>query len=40
MKKVLIYLTEDMDRAMIHEQFKEELSFPDYYGMNLDALYD
>ena len=40
MKKVLIYLTEDMDRAMIHEQFKEELQFPEYYGMNLDALYD
>ena len=40
MKKVLIHLTEDMDRAMIHEQFKEELQFPEYYGMNLDALYD
>ena len=40
MRKVLINLTEDMDRAMIHEQFKEALAFPEYYGMNLDALYD
>lgn len=24
----------------IHEYIAEKLDFPDYYGMNLDALYD
>lgn len=24
----------------MHEIFKEKLDFPDYYGMNLDALWD
>ena len=24
----------------IHEVLKRDLDFPDYYGMNLDALYD
>ena len=28
------------DRDSLHKAFKEELSLPDYYGNNLDALYD
>ena len=28
------------DAAMVHEYLKEMLEFPEYYGSNLDALYD
>lgn len=28
------------DRASAHAYLKEQLGFPDYYGNNLDALYD
>lgn len=28
------------DRAMLHAYLKEQCQFPDYYGNNLDALYD
>ena len=28
------------DRAETHLYLKEMLDFPEYYGMNLDALYD
>ena len=28
------------DRRALHRAFAEGLSFPDYYGGNLDALYD
>lgn len=27
-------------RRSAHEYLKEQLSFPEYYGKNLDALYD
>lgn len=27
-------------RAALHDQLAQKLSFPDYYGRNLDALYD
>ena len=27
-------------RKAAHEYLKEQLGFPDYYGRNLDALYD
>lgn len=27
-------------RPQAHEYLKEQLHFPDYYGKNLDALYD
>lgn len=27
-------------RRSAHSYLKEQLSFPDYYGYNLDALYD
>lgn len=28
------------DKATAHPYLKEQFSFPDYYGSNLDALYD
>lgn len=28
------------DKAMLHAYLKEQCQFPDYYGNNLDALYD
>jgi len=28
------------DKAMLHAYLKEQCKFPDYYGNNLDALYD
>lgn len=28
------------DAAGVHDYLKEMLSFPEYYGKNLDALYD
>ena len=28
------------ERSAAHEYLKVQLSFPDYYGKNLDALYD
>lgn len=28
------------DKKMLHAYLKEQCKFPDYYGNNLDALYD
>ena len=28
------------DAAQVHDYLKEHLQFPEYYGRNLDALYD
>ena len=28
------------DRAAAHDHIREQLSFPNYYGRDLDALYD
>lgn len=28
------------DRGAVHDLLAEKLKFPDYYGRNLDALYD
>lgn len=28
------------DAAKVHDYLKENLEFPEYYGKNLDALYD
>ena len=28
------------DAALVHDYLKEQLQFPEYYGKNLDALYD
>ena len=38
MKKVNIDLS--ADKTALHRQLAKELAFPDYYGNNLDALYD
>ena len=29
-----------IDKATLHAYLKEQCKFPDYYGNNLDALYD
>ena len=29
-----------LNHRMVHEHLAEHLAFPDYYGHNLDALYD
>ena len=28
------------DRPTVHDLLSEKLAFPEYYGRNLDALYD
>ena len=28
------------DAALVHDYLREQLQFPEYYGKNLDALYD
>lgn len=40
MKKVLLDLNPARSVEWIHEYLKFELEFEDYYGSNLDALYD
>lgn len=35
----IVLFAEDMDENP-HEYIKEKLEFPDYYGENLDALFD
>ncbi len=40
MKKVILNFSEAETQQDIHEVLKEALAFPDYYGENLDALYD
>lgn len=40
MRKVLVDLTNTINRDEIHEALKEAFDFPAYYGENLDALYD
>ena len=40
MKKIELYLTSAQDRSAIHDYLKRKLGLPDYYGGNLDALYD
>lgn len=39
-KKILISLAGIIDKKGLHEALKRALSFPDYYGGNLDALHD
>lgn len=36
----IIELDGECIKKYSHDYLKEELSFPDYYGKNLDALYD
>ena len=40
MRKVLLDLNPARSVEWIHEYLKFELEFDDYYGKNLDALYD
>ena len=40
MKRALIDGRECRDKQTLHRQLKDQLAFPDYYGNNLDALYD
>ena len=40
MKKAILDFTCAETREEIHEILKRELDFPEYYGNNLDALYD
>mgnify|MGYP003299397037 CR=1 FL=1 len=40
MKTVILDGNEIISMSDIHNIFAEELDFPDYYGRNLDALYD
>lgn len=40
MKKILLDLNPASSVEWIHEYLKFELEFEDYYGCNLDALYD
>ena len=40
MKKVILDCEKLLDRKQAHLYLAEMLNFPDYYGKNLDALYD
>ena len=40
MKKIILNGTEIINREELHRQLKEKLDLPDYYGKNLDALWD
>ena len=38
--KILLNGTSMTDRSTLHDQLAKQFQFPDYYGRNLDALYD
>ena len=40
MKHCTLYLSDIKDKEALHGRLKGALMFPDYYGRNLDALYD
>ena len=40
MKEFTLDCTKIADKAALHSALAEGLSFPDWYGNNLDALYD
>lgn len=40
MKNITIDCAEIPDKAALHQALAQELRFPEYYGNNLDALYD
>lgn len=40
MKKVVLDGKKITDREALHKILKKELRFPEYYGENLDALWD
>lgn len=40
MKTIILNGLDIISMSEIHNIFSEELDFPEYYGRNLDALYD
>lgn len=40
MKQVELFLADAKDRSELHTLLQEAFAFPDYYGRNLDALWD
>jgi ribonuclease inhibitor len=40
MKQIILDGQALSDAATVHDYLKEQFSFPEYYGNNLDALYD
>lgn len=40
MKFVKLFLADILDKDALHDALAELLDLPDYYGRNLDALYD
>ena len=40
MRTVVLDFHDFEDKASVHRFLSEHLDFPDYYGNNLDALYD
>ena len=40
MKEIELNGAKMVDKETTHEYLKEKLSLPDYYGANLDALWD
>lgn len=40
MKEIIFDFTQMQTRQAAHAYIKKTLQFPDYYGENLDALYD
>ena len=40
MRKIVLDLSGAQSRGQMHELLAESFSFPDWYGRNLDALYD
>lgn len=40
MKRITLDFEGLADKGRLHEYLREQFGFPDYYGGNLDALYD
>lgn len=40
MKEIILDCAEITDKKQLHALIAEKLNFPDWYGGNLDALYD
>lgn len=40
MKKIFINISQMSEQQEIHEYLAKQFNFPDYYGKNLDALFD
>ena len=40
MENILLDITPYNEKISLHSYLKEQLTFPFYYGANLDALYD